>query len=1354
MDEAVVEVEEEEAEVMDEVVELEENVDFNVEVDIDAQLEDEVIIEVEDVDEEIDLNDALAVASLAKEAEDILKPLTVIEQMRINFRGKEDVAKLKIIVTKLDAIFEDRERSDFGRLPPDGSFNDEESSVASVIGADIVECCYSGRGFDLSEANTEVKTESVVTEVSVDGILPRLTQKRLNKLKAANQPKNNACSCVEERKQAIDCFLEHLDDEDGGLKKEKAAKRNGLKDTRRITNQIAKSRQKVADLIEEMETRELKYVEEIRSRSNYTQNLKDELAQTEVLDYWLHADEPEKIKIKVRNSNESRILVMKKIQAKRMELMEAGKDPNLVLGFDEVELGIDKDCLRGLPLDSIPDLTRIACGVSDLRGDKVIDKSFDPYSVFIADPVRRDAYIRMIQDRKFRPQQTATANLDLYLEHGFCWQDPVETYELPEVIVTLCPDVTVLGRVVTDWSDDRWLFPLKNFTASQKSNLFYRDVADDAVDMHGRPFVGMITSILHSLQVTNDQATGCLIWACALQHSDTLKPYINRLITSAMKGNKQLSDFLKQTGVKSSWHAMLIESTALLGCGLTKDIHLDALRRIVGSHEVDPAVRIAPEVLNKYLDIIYEEELDSAPVYDTSREYYGRRWGWSANGSNQNRLVRSLGVKIPEGLSEQIGRKCFLELVDYDEMFKDWKGDSFCTVTLKSNDKGKARTIYSMDTRHYVAYEYLMKPFEEKWNNKFIYLSPGVLKTAELQAWADERIGKGIFVCADFADMNSLHTNDSMRAAIDKMSQSCDDELKAVALAALDMTDVYIGKECLGKLRSTLPSGSRATSFFNSVLNRVYFYTVFGLEFGTWAALHTGDDVVFFATWEQLNGRDETYFKTKLEESPYGFNPAKQSIGSCSMEFLRTTYNGWYSGGYLCRSIAGAVSGNWVADSRNKPDELLNGFYSHISTMHIRSGGLQLGKLFKRTVQRRLKMSPELALALCENRAAPPGSPVFTTHKGRYQTIITETEEHAACSACVAAANIAGRRDVECTADRKYVYEGISRCLKLAAQFESKHGGKRAAKLLKKYDHNKIESQQNYNVIKCNCGKFFVTNSKTGDLVFRDFEEVGCSCKNPEGKPMPLLCGSRDDIKDYMGAKLPYPDKAKRKNTISRMMTVMLKRVNIYQYRKEIASAKIKVSGDYYKLPSGQEVSAYNVAEALKPCRCMQHAITHDTPDKAINDYMEKPDQKVELLQGWFGDDVKVVMQDASYASAIAKTAGSTTYSFKGLSRLQQRPAEFVGLDYKPKPEVLNRILRHPLVAMFAKRLKPRHILELISLEGSGEEKNADVIEAAANIHSDDNIHVTGLFPLASCQEMFFSYGGGAHLCIERPIHL
>jgi hypothetical protein len=208
----------------------------------------------------------------------------------------------------------------------------------------------------------------------------------------------------------------------------------------------------------------------------------------------------------------------------------------------------------------------------------------------------------------------------------------------------------------------------------------------------------------------------------------------------------------------------------------------------------------------------------------------------------------------------------------------------------------------------------------------------------------------------DFDDFNSQHTLESMKICIEEVCRGAPQDILDWAVASWDHMFLHWAEGDTMReegMCGTLPSGHRATTLINTILNAAYCMIVAGDLYDLVESRHTGDDVVFSGNVDYIST-----IAIGFSQSQFRANRMKQSVGSVSGEFLRVCYNKKGARGYCGRSIASLVSGNWVSEfkvsQRSYVENLLRGCWTTVA----RSGTSNLGLLMKSSLCRWV---PEMA---------------------------------------------------------------------------------------------------------------------------------------------------------------------------------------------------------------------------------------------------------------------------------------------------------------------------------------------------------------------------------------------------------
>jgi hypothetical protein len=290
-------------------------------------------------------------------------------------------------------------------------------------------------------------------------------------------------------------------------------------------------------------------------------------------------------------------------------------------------------------------------------------------------------------------------------------------------------------------------------------------------------------------------------------------------------------------------------------------------------------------------------------------EYWSRRWLFTRAGAHSQYSEKEwFGYRtdLPERPTRrEFAENCKENIVGEGEAKVDaglsWK-----------YEHGKTRAIYSCDTKSYFTFDYLLKPIESVWRNYRVLLDPG----RTTQAYLCEKLSRAgdYKFMLDFDDFNSQHTIRSMQICVEEVCKDAPEDIRHWAVESFDSMFVHWESEGIRhkeRMVGTLPSGHRATTFINTVLNAAYCRIMCGSIMDRVSSWHTGDDVI------AIGGEEDISRMAKLAtESEFRANPSKQSVGSRCGEFLRMAITRKEARGYLARSVASIVSGNWVTETR------------------------------------------------------------------------------------------------------------------------------------------------------------------------------------------------------------------------------------------------------------------------------------------------------------------------------------------------------------------------------------------------------------------------------------------------------
>jgi len=471
--------------------------------------------------------------------------------------------------------------------------------------------------------------------------------------------------------------------------------------------------------------------------------------------------------------------------------------------------------------------------------------------------------------------------------------------------------------------------------AMNKVNVYWGDVWTDIKKYNSSVAAAMKHEPWRLCGAYEDAAVAVAIYACALS-SFYDEPYrlavgLGRCRDTA----KAVTDVLKALGVNGFEHgALLCEADTLAGRGVRPvDWDAETGYRITPSLAAEKVASFYSEdQLRKAVRDIYALELAKYSVeFAPLDEFWSKRWLWCVNGSH-SRVLERHNPKYVLAIPGQMHRRVFVENVEHEPVTQ-WDGVSYYSRSEKL-ENGKSRALFASDSVSYVCFEHLLRPVEKAWRGVKVVLDPGgkghlgmVLRQRTLRA------GAGVNLMLDYDDFNSQHSTRAMQIVFEELvSFTGYDEVLGAKLVSSFANSLISTPDGLKLSCGSLMSGHRGTTFINSVLNLAYLAMADSELFGM-RTMHVGDDVyVACATHAEAARVLENVKGCKLR-----MNTMKQSVGAYTAEFLRVATSRDASYGYVARSIAACVEGNWANAARLDPVEHLRTMVSHAWTLENRS---------------------------------------------------------------------------------------------------------------------------------------------------------------------------------------------------------------------------------------------------------------------------------------------------------------------------------------------------------------------------------------------------------------------------------
>lgn len=589
------------------------------------------------------------------------------------------------------------------------------------------------------------------------------------------------------------------------------------------------------------------------------------------------------------------------------------------------------------------------------------------------------ASLRSSSDRR------AKRNFKKWRERSVYYQNLLDTLPLLEP----ARDDTFRGTSEGAWwrkhDDDRKVFPDKRHSAIHKVNLRFCDVWYDCRTYYGEvaKVVAKCSPILRNM--LNDEATSWLMWLCGtytkLGGAAFATVEVFALRPDALKALNTVS---KSLGVQRfTWGRDVCELNTLAGRGVGGlDVQQDVRTRIdMAAFLNEKAAVCDPVRLRECIKKVCRDEMAAKPKWGPIEDYWSRRWLYTKSGSHTRRIEDILyGGRLD--LPSQPTRREFAESVEHPVVAV---GEARVDAGFSAKEEhGKTRAIYGCDSRSYFTFDYLLRPIEAVWRNANTLLDPGRLP----QTLMYERLRRnaGLRYMLDFDDFNSQHTLEAMKMVIEVACESAPRHVREWCIESWDNMYVHYGTGTDAKsarMVGTLPSGHRATTFVNTILNAAYCLYASSDYMSGLRSFHCGDDVVVFG-----DNAVVSKFIREVDSSPFRVNPSKQSVGTEVGEFLRVSFLKEYAGGYGARGIASLVSGNWVTSNRLDKKAYIETLLRGLWTLCSRFGDPLLGALGVTSIRRRVPEVASLAYELCTHKISLNGTPVSTASRGREVTVL------------------------------------------------------------------------------------------------------------------------------------------------------------------------------------------------------------------------------------------------------------------------------------------------------------------------------------------------------------------------------
>jgi hypothetical protein len=538
-------------------------------------------------------------------------------------------------------------------------------------------------------------------------------------------------------------------------------------------------------------------------------------------------------------------------------------------------------------------------------------------------------------------------------------------------------------------TDDRSVHPLKEHgAASTKVNIFLRDLVKDVlanfsgnVGIEGRAVLREVWNASVS-GLYNDQMTATIMWAVlASKHVD--RGHLKLLLTMVhdQDAMKSLSTYVKSCGIGSDIaKAVLVELGALAGRSVGSiDVEDEWKTRTDEEFfKTNKAAEVDMSRLRQAINQVMDEELKQVKPFQSKDDYWSKRWLLTKAGGHQRRVEKVLMHEDVTAGMDQPTRRMFAEAQSENVLLK-YEAMTLAGMSEKL-EPGKTRAIYSCDTVSYYHFDYILRHVERFWRNKNVLLNPASTPQSQLYARLAAH-SSSYMLMLDYDDFNSQHTIEAMQLAWDVLMERLPHSDDSSAIGAwcresLSNQHVYTKEHPEGaKSVGSLFSGHRATTFFNSILNRAYVLATTDLSKAS-LSLHAGDDIILVFQDAEPCARA----LLDIASSKLRMNKAKQGIGFVSGDFLRVAFDSKGAVGYLARAVSTVVAGNWTTEEAVGGPEYAKNLVGMAWTLANRSAETNAGLLLLSSVCRRVPALSSEARGLLLGQKSLNKSPVRGFH--------------------------------------------------------------------------------------------------------------------------------------------------------------------------------------------------------------------------------------------------------------------------------------------------------------------------------------------------------------------------------------
>lgn len=456
-----------------------------------------------------------------------------------------------------------------------------------------------------------------------------------------------------------------------------------------------------------------------------------------------------------------------------------------------------------------------------------------------------------------------------------------------------------------------------------------------------RKYLDNIIGLVLRFSITHNQMCACLL------HLYKVKTDNRELLPVSLVMCSQL--------LMGEFDSIKFVNNLIKGGGLNEDVSLNVLiemQSLYGKYDDDSCIdkdieyRIDKDKCKEYINKVSKSKLkivvekimsksmqNCGPVKVDLDLAWKRRWATCKGGAHKVRDERRvLGMNHDYKGVEEITKRHFVEKQEKNILYKT-KPMCLISPSIK-NENGKNRIIYSCDTINYLNFDVVMRKIESVFVNERIILNPGSENLNAMYKKLRTRSGH-INLSLDYEDFNSQHSIEDMKIVVNALRPYIGDKYCNWLLASFDNMYVFY-QDKWNKWYHSLPSGHRLTTFINSILNYAYIDIMLGeYNITDYDSIHTGDDcVIFIHDMESVDTIIDACIDNKLN---IRLNKSKQCLNT-TFEFLRVCVSRSCGRGYINRSFASLVNGNWTSGNILNHKEYIACLNQMVYTLYNRGG--------------------------------------------------------------------------------------------------------------------------------------------------------------------------------------------------------------------------------------------------------------------------------------------------------------------------------------------------------------------------------------------------------------------------------